>query len=42
MSASKITVPSVPGTINVLTKGFNGKKLVLARVEGGSNNGQKY
>ena len=42
LSASKITVPSVPGTINVLTKGFNDRKLVLARVEGGSNNYQKY
>ncbi|MBJ6108167.1 TonB-dependent receptor [Hymenobacter sp. BT523] len=42
LSASKIAVPSVGGTINVLTKGFDDKKSVLARVEGGSNNYQKY
>ena len=42
LSASKIAVPSVGGTINVLTKGFDDKKSVLARVEGGSNNYRKY
>lgn len=42
LSAAKITVPSVGGTINVLTKGFDDKKSVLARVETGSNNYQKY
>ena len=42
LSASKIAVPSVGGTINVLTKGFDDKKLVLGRVETGSNNYQKY
>ena len=42
LSASKITVPSVGGTINVLTKGFDDKRSVLARVETGSNNYQKY
>ncbi|MBF9143320.1 TonB-dependent receptor [Hymenobacter properus] len=42
LSASKISVPSVGGSINVLTRGFDDKKSVLARVEGGSNNYQKY
>ena len=42
LSASKISVPAVGGTINVLTKGFDDKKSVLARVETGSNNYQKY
>ena len=42
LSASKITVPSVGGTINVLTRGFDEKKSVLARVETGSNNYRKY
>jgi iron complex outermembrane receptor protein len=42
LSASKIAVPSVGGTINVLTRGFDDKRSVLARVEGGSNNYQKY
>ncbi|MBF9236642.1 TonB-dependent receptor [Hymenobacter sp. BT683] len=42
LSASKIAVPSVGGTINVLTKGFDDKKSALARVETGSNNYQKY
>ena len=42
LSASKIAVPSVGGTINVLTKGADAKKGVLARVETGSNNYQKY
>jgi iron complex outermembrane receptor protein len=42
LSASKIAVPSVGGTINVLTKGFDDKKSVLARVETGSNNYRKY
>ena len=42
LSASKIAVPAVGGTINVLTKGFEDKKSVLARVETGSNNYQKY
>ncbi|WP_310394242.1 TonB-dependent receptor [Hymenobacter sp.] len=42
LSASKIAVPSVGGTINVLTKGFDDKRSVLARVETGSNNYQKY
>ncbi|AHJ96528.1 hypothetical protein Hsw_0933 [Hymenobacter swuensis DY53] len=42
LSASKISVPSVGGTINVLTKGFDDKKAALARVETGSNNYQKY
>ena len=38
LSASKIAVPSVGGTINVLTKGFDDKRSVLARIETGSNN----
>ncbi len=38
LSASKIAVPAVGGTINVLTKGFDDKRSVLARVETGSNN----
>ena len=42
LSASKIAVPSVGGTINVLTRGFDDKKAVLARAETGSNNYQKY
>jgi len=42
LSAAKIAVPSVGGTINVLTKGFDDKKSALARVETGSNNYQKY
>ena len=42
LSASKIAVPSVGGTINVLTKGYDDKRSVLARVETGSNNYQKY
>ena len=42
LSASKIAVPSVGGTINVLTKGFDDKRSVLARVETGSNNYRKY
>lgn len=42
LSASKIAVPSVGGTINVMTKGSDAKKSVLARVETGSNNYQKY
>ncbi|MDB5234608.1 MAG: hypothetical protein JWR44_1601 [Hymenobacter sp.] len=42
LSASKIAVPSVGGTINVLTKGFDDKRALLARVETGSNNYQKY
>jgi hypothetical protein len=41
LSASKIAVPSVGGTINVLTKGFDDKRSVLARVETGSNNYRK-
>ena len=40
--ASKIAVSSVGGTINVLTKGFDDKEWVLARVETGSNNYRKY
>ncbi|GAA3937162.1 TonB-dependent receptor [Hymenobacter algoricola] len=42
LSASKISVPAVGGTINVLTRGFDDKKSLLARVETGSNNYQKY
>ena len=42
VSASKIAVPSVGGTINVLTKGFGDKQSALARVETGSNNYRKY
>lgn len=38
LSAAKISVPSVGGSINVLTRGFDDKKGVLARVETGSNN----
>ncbi|MBD2715616.1 TonB-dependent receptor [Microvirga sp. STR05] len=41
LSASKIAVPSVGGTINVVTKGFDSKKAVLARLETGSNNYRK-
>ena len=40
--APKIAVASLGGTINVLTKGFDDKKSVLARVKGGSNNYRKY
>ncbi|WP_210517883.1 TonB-dependent receptor [Hymenobacter terricola] len=42
LSASKIAVPSVGGTINVLTKGSDARKGALARVETGSNNYRKY
>ncbi|MET4106803.1 TonB-dependent receptor [Hymenobacter sp. UYP22] len=42
LSASKISVPSVGGSINVVTKGFDDKKAILARVETGSNSYQKY
>jgi iron complex outermembrane receptor protein len=42
LSASKIAVPSVGGTINVLTKGFDDKRSVLARTEIGSYNYRKY
>ncbi|MBF9222019.1 TonB-dependent receptor [Hymenobacter ruricola] len=38
LSAAKISVPSVGGSINVLTRGFDDKKAALARVETGSNN----
>ncbi|SHL46183.1 TonB-dependent receptor [Hymenobacter psychrotolerans] len=41
LSASRIAVPSVGGTINVLTRGFDDKKSVLARMEGGSNGYRK-
>jgi len=41
LSASKIAVPSVGGTINVLTRGFDDKRSVLARLETGSNNYRK-
>ena len=41
LSASKISVPSIGGTINVLTKGFDDKRAALARLEGGSNNYRK-
>ena len=36
LSASKIAVPAVGGTINVLTKGFDDKRSVLGRLETGS------
>ena len=42
LSASKIAVPAVGGTINILTKGFDDKRSALARVETGSNNYRKY
>ena len=38
LSAAKIAVPSVGGTINVMTRGFDDKKAALARVETGANN----
>jgi len=41
LSASKIAVPSVGGTINVLTRGYGDRKSVLARLETGSNNYRK-
>ncbi len=41
LSASKIAVPSVGGTINVLTKGFGDSRTALARLETGSNNYRK-
>ncbi|MCR5886946.1 TonB-dependent receptor [Hymenobacter sp. J193] len=41
LSAAKIAVPSVGGTINVLTKGFDDKRSALARLETGSNNYRK-
>lgn len=41
LSASKIAVPSVGGTINVLTRGFDDKRQALARLETGSNNYRK-
>ncbi|MCC2548180.1 TonB-dependent receptor [Hymenobacter sp. BT175] len=42
LSASKISVPSVGGTINVLTRGFDDKKAAIARTEIGSYNYRKY
>jgi iron complex outermembrane receptor protein len=41
LSASRIAVPSVGGTINVLTRGFDDKRSMLARLETGSNNYRK-
>ncbi|GAA4370875.1 TonB-dependent receptor [Hymenobacter saemangeumensis] len=41
LSASKIAVPSIGGTINVLTRGFDDKRSVLARSEIGSYNYRK-
>ncbi|WP_159437427.1 TonB-dependent receptor [Hymenobacter daecheongensis] len=41
LSASRIAVPSVGGTINVLTRGIDDKKSVLGRIEGGSNGFRK-
>jgi iron complex outermembrane receptor protein len=38
LSASKLATPSVGGTLNVLTRGFEAKKGVIARQEIGSNN----
>jgi iron complex outermembrane receptor protein len=42
LSAAKIAVPAVGGSINILTKGFDDKRSALARVETGSNNYRKY
>lgn len=42
LSASKIAVPSIGGTINVLTRGFDDKRSILARTEIGSYNYRKY
>ncbi|MBC6697900.1 TonB-dependent receptor [Hymenobacter puniceus] len=41
LSASRIAVPSVGGTINVLTRGFDDKRSMLGRLETGSNNYRK-
>ncbi len=41
LTASKLAVPSVGGTINVLTKGFDAKKGGRARLEGGYNGYRK-
>ena len=41
LTASKLAVPSVGGTINVLTKGFEARRGGRARVEGGFNNYRK-
>lgn len=41
LTASKLAVPSVGGTINVLTKGFEAKKGGRVRLEGGFGNSRK-
>jgi hypothetical protein len=41
LSASKLAVPSVGGTLNILTKGFENNRSVVARQEIGSNNYSK-
>lgn len=41
LTASKLAVPSVGGTINVLTKGFEAKRGGRARLEGGYNGYRK-
>ena len=41
LSAAKIAVPSVGGTINVLTRGFEDKQRLVARLETGSFNFRK-
>ncbi|KAA9340690.1 TonB-dependent receptor [Adhaeribacter soli] len=38
LSASKLATPSVGGTMNVITRGFDSKRAVIARQEIGSNN----
>ncbi len=42
LTASKLAVPSVGGTINVLTKGFEAKRGGRARAEGGFGNSRKF
>lgn len=41
LSASKLATPSVGGTLNILTRGFDNKRSVIARQELGSNNYSK-
>ncbi|MBC7447872.1 MAG: TonB-dependent receptor [Hymenobacteraceae bacterium] len=41
LTASKLAVPSVGGTINVLTKGFDAKRGGRVRLEGGFGNSRK-
>lgn len=42
LGASRLAIPSVGGTINVLTRGIDQKQAFSLRSEFGNNNGQKY